>query len=57
MGTTLVGDPEIAIKGIEHLIKLSDGGFGGIRHGSERADGIRGRRVERGSCQPRARTP
>ena len=30
MGTTLVGDPETAIKGIEHLIKLSDGGFGGV---------------------------
>ena len=30
MGTTLVGDPETAIKGIEHLINLSDGGFGGV---------------------------
>ena len=30
MGTTLVDDPETAIKGIEHLIKLSDGGFGGV---------------------------
>lgn len=30
MGTTLVGSPEVAIKGIERLLELSDGGFGGI---------------------------
>lgn len=30
MGTTLVGDPEVAIKGIENLLKLSNGGFGGV---------------------------
>jgi len=30
MGTTLVGDPDVAIKGIERLLKLSGGGFGGI---------------------------
>ncbi len=30
MGTTLVGSPETVIKGIERLIELSDGGFGGV---------------------------
>ena len=30
MGTTLVGDPDVAIKGIENLLELSGGGFGGI---------------------------
>jgi limonene 1,2-monooxygenase len=30
MGTTLVGSPETAIKGIERLLELSQGGFGGI---------------------------
>ena len=30
MGTTLVGSPEVAIKGIERLLELSDGGFGGV---------------------------
>ena len=30
MGTTLVGSPEVAIKGIERLLELSGGGFGGI---------------------------
>ena len=30
MGTTLVGDPETAIKGIERLLELSGGGFGGV---------------------------
>ncbi len=30
MGTTLVGSPETAIKGIERLLELSDGGFGGV---------------------------
>jgi limonene 1,2-monooxygenase len=30
MGTTLVGDPGVAIKGIERLLELSGGGFGGI---------------------------
>jgi limonene 1,2-monooxygenase len=30
MGTTLVGSPEVAIKGIERLLELSKGGFGGI---------------------------
>jgi limonene 1,2-monooxygenase len=30
MGTTLVGSPETAIKGIERLIEVSRGGFGGL---------------------------
>ena len=30
MGTTLVGSVDTVIKGIEHLWKLSDGGFGGL---------------------------
>jgi len=30
MGTTLVGSPETAIKGIEKLLELSQGGFGGV---------------------------
>jgi limonene 1,2-monooxygenase len=30
MGTTLVGSPETVIKGIKTLLRLSDGGFGGI---------------------------
>ncbi len=30
MGTTLVGSPETVIKGINRLIELSDGGFGGV---------------------------
>lgn len=30
MGTTLVGNPETAIKGIERLLELSNGGFGGV---------------------------
>jgi limonene 1,2-monooxygenase len=30
MGTTLVGSPETAIKGIEKLLELSKGGFGGV---------------------------
>ena len=30
IGTTLVGDPDVAIKGIERLLKLRGGGFGGI---------------------------
>ncbi|HUS96425.1 MAG TPA: LLM class flavin-dependent oxidoreductase [Hyphomicrobiaceae bacterium] len=30
MGTTLVGSPEVAIKGLERLLELSGGGFGGI---------------------------
>ena len=30
MGTTLVGSPDVAIKGIERLLELSKGGFGGI---------------------------
>tara|TARA_Y100000588_G_C14071432_1_gene845954 strand:+ start:164 stop:1018 length:855 start_codon:yes stop_codon:yes gene_type:complete len=30
MGTTLVGDPDVAIKGIENLLELSNGGFGGV---------------------------
>ena len=30
MGTTLVGSPEVAIKGLERLLELSKGGFGGI---------------------------
>jgi limonene 1,2-monooxygenase len=30
MGTTLVGSPETAIKGIERLVALSRGGFGGL---------------------------
>ena len=30
MGTTLVGNPDVAIKGIENLLALSGGGFGGI---------------------------
>ena len=30
MGTTLVGTPEIAIRGIERLLELSGGGFGGV---------------------------
>jgi limonene 1,2-monooxygenase len=29
-GTTLVGAPETVIKGIERLVQLSDGGFGGL---------------------------
>ena len=29
-GTTLVGSPDVAIKGIERLLELSDGGFGGV---------------------------
>jgi limonene 1,2-monooxygenase len=29
-GTTLVGSPETVIKGIERLIQLSEGGFGGL---------------------------
>ena len=29
-GTTLVGSPETVIKGIERLVALSDGGFGGL---------------------------
>ncbi|MGE4219433.1 MAG: LLM class flavin-dependent oxidoreductase [Alphaproteobacteria bacterium] len=30
MGTTLVGSPEVAIEGIERLLELSNGGFGGV---------------------------
>ena len=30
MGATLVGSPELAIKGIERLVELSRGGFGGL---------------------------
>ena len=30
MGTTLIGSPETAIKGIEYLLELSKGGFGGM---------------------------
>jgi len=30
MGTTLVGSPDTVSKGIEHLIRLSDGGIGGL---------------------------
>jgi limonene 1,2-monooxygenase len=30
MGTTLVGTPDTVIRGIEHLQKLSHGGFGGL---------------------------
>ena len=30
MGTTLVGSPDVAIKGIERLLELSSGGFGGV---------------------------
>ncbi|MBU2534196.1 MAG: LLM class flavin-dependent oxidoreductase [Alphaproteobacteria bacterium] len=30
MGTTLVGSPETAIRGIEKLLELSGGGFGGV---------------------------
>lgn len=30
MGTTLVGAPDTVIKGIQHLLEISDGGFGGI---------------------------
>jgi len=30
MGTTLVGSPELVIKGIHRLLELSDGGFGGL---------------------------
>jgi len=30
MGTTLVGSPDTVIKGIQTLLRLSDGGFGGI---------------------------
>ena len=30
MGTTLVGSPDLVIKGIERLIDLSRGGFGGL---------------------------
>jgi limonene 1,2-monooxygenase len=30
MGTTLVGSVETVVKGIQHLWKLSDGGFGGL---------------------------
>ena len=30
MGATLVGSPELAIKGIERLLELSGGGFGGV---------------------------
>jgi limonene 1,2-monooxygenase len=30
MGTTLVGSPETAIRGIERLQELSQGGFGGV---------------------------
>jgi limonene 1,2-monooxygenase len=30
MGTTLVGTPDTVIRGIQHLQKLSDGGFGGV---------------------------
>jgi limonene 1,2-monooxygenase len=30
MGTTLVGSPDVAIKGIERLLELSGGGFGGV---------------------------
>src|SRR6185369_11064715 len=30
MGTTLVGSVETVVKGIQHLWKLSDGGFGGV---------------------------
>ena len=30
MGTTLIGSPETAIRGIEYLLELSKGGFGGI---------------------------
>ena len=29
-GTTLVGSPELVIKGIERLVELSEGGFGGV---------------------------
>jgi limonene 1,2-monooxygenase len=29
-GTTLVGSPDVAIKGIQRLLDLSDGGFGGV---------------------------
>ena len=29
-GTTLVGSPDVAIKGIERLLELSGGGFGGV---------------------------
>jgi limonene 1,2-monooxygenase len=29
-GSTLVGSPDLVAKGIERLIKLSDGGFGGV---------------------------
>ena len=40
MGATLVGSPELAIKGIERLVELSRGGFGGLlfrAHGGPRA--------------------
>jgi limonene 1,2-monooxygenase len=30
MGTTLVGSPETVVKGIRHLIELSQGGIGGV---------------------------
>jgi len=30
MGTTLVGSPDLVAKGIERLLQLSDGGFGGV---------------------------
>jgi limonene 1,2-monooxygenase len=30
MGTTLVGSPDLVIRGIENLWELSDGGFGGL---------------------------
>ena len=30
MGTTLVGSPDTVAKGIDRLVKLSDGGFGGL---------------------------
>ena len=30
MGTKLVGDPDVDIKGIERLLNLSGGGFGGL---------------------------
>jgi limonene 1,2-monooxygenase len=30
MGTTLVGSPELVIRGIERLVELSRGGFGGL---------------------------
>src|SRR5213594_916221 len=30
MGTTLIGSVETVVRGIEHLWRLSDGGFGGV---------------------------